>query len=158
MSLSASSVSEPASVSDPGHLVIVGGPQWYRHHIRVWGHWLGLLLPGSVGVIAYGSLQLFDTAWSGIVGLVGGVLAAPALLFVGAPFGDRDDYPLAVLVSAVLWMVVGFIAARRATKNPTADWSDYWRHYLAILAGIWVGAGIALAIAAASIGDSIFDW
>ena len=81
-----------------------------------------------------------------------------ALLFVGAPFGERSNYPYAVLASGVLWMIVGFIAARRATRNPTADWSDYWRHYLVMMAGIWLGAGIALAIAAASIGDSVFDW
>jgi hypothetical protein len=55
-------------------------------------------------------------------------------------------------------MVVGFIAARRATKNPTADWSDYWRHYLVMMIGIWAGAGIALGIAAISIGNSVFDW
>lgn len=138
--------------------VIVGGPQWYRHRIRVWGHWLALLIPACVGAIAYGSLRLFDTAWSGIVGLLGGVMAAPALLFVGAPFGERSDYPYAILASGVLWMVVGFIAARRATKNPTADWSDYWRHYLVMMIGIWAGAGIALGIAAISIGNSVFDW
>ena len=145
-------------MSEPDDGVIVGGPQWYRRRIRVRGLWLGLVIPGIVGLIAYASLQLFDTAWSGVVGLVGGVLAAPALLFVGAPFGDRSDYPLAVLASGVLWLIVGFIASRRATKNPTADWSDYWRHYLVMLCGIWVGVGVALAVAGASISGSIFDW
>jgi len=116
---------------------------------------VSLVIPGIVGVIAYGSLKLFDTAWSGAVGLIGGVLAAPGLLFVGAPFADRSTYPWAVFASAVLWMLVGFVAARLATRNPLADWVDYWRHYLVMLAGIWVGAGIALGIAAVTVGQSL---
>ena len=119
------------------------------------GHWVGLLIPGVVGLVAYGSLRLFDTAWSGAVGLIGGVMAAPGLLFVGAPFGERSNYPWAVFGSGILWMLIGFVAARRATRNPLANWSDYWRHYLVMLVGIWVGVGIALAVAAATVGESL---
>ena len=119
------------------------------------GHWVALVIPGVVGLIAYASLRLLESAWSGAVGLIGGVMAAPGLLFVGAPFGERSSYPWAVFGSAILWMLVGLVAARRATRNPLANWSDYWRHYLVMLGGIWVGAGIALAIAAATVGDSL---
>ena len=116
---------------------------------------MSLVIPGIVGLIAYASLRRFDTAWSGAVGLIGAVLAAPGLLFVGAPFADRSIYPWAVFASAVLWMLVGFVAARRATRNPLADWSDYWRHYLVMLGGIWIGAAVALGIAAISVGQSL---
>lgn len=149
--------SEPAPSRESSDDVIEG-PRWYRHRIRVWGHWLALVVPGVVGAIAWISLRLFDSAWSGAVGLIGAVFAAPALLFVGAPFGERSSYPYAVLVSAALWMLVGFIAARRATKNPTADWSDFWRHYFVMLTGIWLGAGIALAVAGVSVGRDLIDW
>lgn len=114
------------------------------------------IVPAVVGGIAYLSLRLFDTAWSGAVGLIGGVFAAPALLAVGAPFGDRSSYPLAVAASALLWLLVGFLAARRATRNPTATWADYWRHYGWMCAGIWAGAALALVVAAVSISDSLF--
>lgn len=135
---------------------LVEGPRWYRNRIRIRGPLAALIVPSIVGVVAYGSLQLFDTAWSGVVGLVGGVLAAPVLLFVGAPFGDRGWYPLAVLASAVLWMVVGFVAALRATRNPLADWREFWKQFIPLLLGVWAGASAALLIATASIGDTLF--
>ena len=46
---------------------------------------------------------------SGAVGLIGGVFAAPGLLLVGAPFGERDLYPLAVGGSVLLWLLVGLV-------------------------------------------------
>jgi hypothetical protein len=65
-------------------------------------------------------------------------------------------YPLAVAASALLWILVGFLAARRATRNPMATWSDFWRHYAWMCAGVWAGASLALAIAAVAISDSLF--
>jgi hypothetical protein len=49
----------------------------------MWGPLAALIVPTIVGAVAYFSLQLFDTAWSGAVGLIGGVFAAPALLAAG---------------------------------------------------------------------------
>ncbi len=131
------------------------GPRWYRTRIRRWGPPLGLLAPGVVGAIAYLALRWSDAAWSGAVGLIGGVFAAPGLLLVGAPFGDRSLYPLAIAASAVTWVLVGLLASRRATRNPMATWSDYWRHFAWMCGGIWVGCGLALAIAAFVISDSL---
>jgi hypothetical protein len=121
----------------------------------MWGPPAALIVPAVVGGVAWFSLQLFDTAWSGAVGLIGGVFAAPALLAAGAPFGDRGSYPAAVAASGVLWLLVGFLAARRATRNPMATWSDYWRHYAWLCGGVWAGAAIALGVAALSISDSL---
>ncbi len=135
---------------------LVEGPRWYRTRIRTWGPLAALIVPTIVGGIAYFSLRLFDTAWSGAVGLIGGVFAAPALLAAGAPFGDRELYPLAIVASGLLWLLVGLLAARRATRNPMATWGDFWRHYAWMCAGVWAGAGIALAVAALSISDSLF--
>ena len=113
------------------------------------------MAPGILGAVAWLSLRLFDTAWSGAVGLIGGVLAAPGLLAAGAPFGDNDMYPIAVAASGLLWLLIGFLASRQATRNPMATWSDYIRHLAWMTAGVWVGAGAALAIAALSISDSL---
>lgn len=132
------------------------GPRWYRARIRIWGPLLGLVVPGIVGGVAYASLRLFDGPLSGAVGLIGGVFAAPALLAAGAPFGDRDLYPLAAGASALLWLAVGLLATRRATRSPVATWNDYWRHYAWLCAGIWAGAGLALVAAALVISDSLF--
>ncbi len=90
------------------------------------------------------------------MGLIAGVWAAPALLAAGAPFGNRSMYPLAVAASGLLWLLVGVLAARRATRNPMATWADFWRHYAWMCVGIWVGASAALGVAALAISDSLF--
>jgi hypothetical protein len=146
----------PAPYEPPPGPPVLEGPRWYRSRVRTLGPLAGLIVPAIVGAIAYGSLHFFDTAWSGAVGLIGGVFAAPALLAAGAPFGDRSVYPLAVAASGLMWLLVGLLAARRATRNPMATWSDFWRHYAWMCAGVWAGASIALIAAALSISDSLF--
>ncbi len=146
----------PAPYEPPSGAPLVEGPRWYRSRLRTWGPFAALIVPSIVGAIAYCSLRFFDTPWSGAVGLIGGVFAAPALLAAGAPFGERSMYPLAVAASGLLWLLVGFLAARRATRNPMATWKDFWRHYAWMCAGVWAGAAIALAVAALSISDSLF--
>jgi hypothetical protein len=113
-------------------------------------------VPATVGAVAYAALHWSDAAWSGVVGLLGGVFAAPGLLLVGAPFGERDLYPLAVAGSGALWLVLGFVASRRATRNPMASWKDFWRHFGWLCGGVWIGCAVALGIAAAVISDSLF--
>lgn len=137
---------------------LIGGPRWYHRRIRLLGPLLALLIPGLVGAIAYSSLQLFDSAWSGSVGLIGGYFAAPTLLAIGAPFADRRVYPIAAAAAALMWLLVGLLASRRATRNPMATWGDFWRHYLWMLGGIWVGVTVALAVATVRIGSDIVDW
>lgn len=137
---------------------LIDGPRWYRSRIRLWGPLVGLLIPGALGAIGYFSLQLSDAAWSGPVGLLGGYFGAPTLLAVGAPFGTRSIYPIAILAAGVMWLLIGLLASRRATRNPVATWADYWRHYLWMLGGIWLGVGIALVVATVRIGSGILDW
>ncbi len=119
---------------------------------------MALVIPGIVGAIAYGSLQLSDSAWSGPVGLIGGYYAGPTLLAIGAPFADRSVYPFAAAASAVMWLLIGMLASRRATRNPMASWWDFWRHYLWMLFGVWVGVTVALAVATVRIGSGVVDW
>jgi hypothetical protein len=144
----------PPATAPPGD--IIEGPRWYRRRLRAWGPLLALVPPGIVGAVAYFSLRLFDTTWSGAVGLVGGVLAAPLLLVAGAPFGDRDLYPAAVAASGVLWLLVGLLASRRATRDPMATWRDFWRHDAWLTGGVWIGAAGALTAAALTVSDSLF--
>lgn len=114
------------------------------------------MAPAIVGAVAYASLEYSDAAWSGAVGLLGGVAAAPGLLVVGAPFGDSSLYSIAIAASGVLWVAVGLLASRRATRNPLATWADYWRHFLWLAGGIWMGAGIALGLATIALGEALF--
>ena len=152
----ATSIDDASPTTAPGSGAVYDGPRWHRARIRTWGPFVALLLPGLIGAIAWLSLRLFDTASSGAVGLVGGVLAAPALLAVGAPFGDRATYPFAVAGSMLIWLAIGFVAARRATRHPFATWGDFWKHYLTLLAGVWVGVCAALVIVTVRLGESLF--
>jgi hypothetical protein len=146
----------PSSASSPSLAPLVDGPRWYRTRIRLWGPFLALIVPAVVGAIASAALSWSDAAWSGAVGLIAGVMAAPVLLMVGAPFGDSDLYPYAIAGSVLLWMLIGVVASRRATRNPMATWRDYWRHYAWLCGGVWVGCIAALGIAGAVISDSLF--
>jgi hypothetical protein len=146
----------PSPYEAPSGAPLIEGPRWYRSRIRLWGPLLGLLPPATIGLIAVAALRLSDSAWSGAVGLIGGVLAAPCLLLVGAPFGEQSLYPVAIVASGVLWLLVGLLASRRATRNPMATWPDFWRHYAWVAGGIWVGCVAALGISAAVISDALY--
>ena len=122
------------------------------------GPFLALLIPGVVGAVAYFALQMSDAGWSGPVGLLGGYLAAPTLLAVGAPFADRSLYPIAVAAAGAMWLLIGVLAAQRATRNPMASFGDFWRHYSWMLVGVWVGVIAGLAIATVRLGSGIVEW
>ena len=82
-----------------------------------------------------------------MLGFASALFAAPGLLVAGAPLATGGTvYALATLASAAVWMVLGAIAARRATRRPAADWRDFWREYLWLAAGVWIGViGAVLA-------------
>ena len=54
-----------------------------------------------------------------------------------------------------MWVVVGIVAARRATRSPVATWSDYWREYLWLAAGIWLGVVVAVVAIRLTIGGAL---
>lgn len=116
---------------------------------------VALILPALVGGLGMGVLRWSEASWSGTVGLLGGVLGAPGLLLAGAPFGDRGLYPAAIAGSIVIWLLVGFLAARRATRHPMATWPDFWRHCIPLTIGIWIGATIGLVSAALVVGEGV---
>lgn len=135
--------------------MLIEGPRWYRSRLRSFGPFLALVIPAIVGAGAYVALKGSDAPWSGVIGLLGAVAAAPLLLVVGAPLGDSDLYLPAIVLSIPFWMLVGYVAARRATRFALATWSDWWRHYLPMMFGVWIGAGVALLIATLAIGESL---
>jgi hypothetical protein len=131
------------------------GPRWFRLRIRSRGPFLAVLPPLALGAFSLLVLKLFDGKVSGYVGLVTGVFAAPLLLVVGAPFSDSSLYSIGVALSAMMWLIVGAVAARRTTRNPMASWADFWRTYFWLAGGIWLGASVALLIAKYSVGQAL---
>lgn len=110
-----------------------------------------------LGAAGYAALEMTDASWSGTFGTAASYLAAPALLAIGGPLADSALKPLAVGSSAVMWLLSGVLASRRATRNPFATWGDYWRHYSWMLFGSWVGVMMAIAIASVWIGPDLLD-
>lgn len=136
---------------------LVAGPRWYRARIRVLGPLLGLVPMAVLGAFAWLVLRIGDGRTSGLLGLVAGVSAAPGLLIVGAPFADDSHYPMAVLCSIPLWLLLGFVASRRATRSTVASWSDYWREMIYLTIAVILGAIAALAAATYILGESLLD-
>ena len=99
---------------------VIEGPRWFRTRIRSQGPFVALIVPAVLGAIALIALNSATARRRGLIGLVLGVFAAPALLAVGAPFSSASLYPIGVAISVVLWLVRGSLAARRATRNPMA--------------------------------------
>lgn len=118
--------------------------------IRSRGPIVALLLPGLLGVLALMMLHNSDSTSRGIGGFVAAVFAAPLLPAFGAPIRSGGSrYLIAVLCSAVVWMGIGALAARRATRRPMATWGGYWAEYLMLALSVW--AGVVLSLVAANL-------
>lgn len=143
-----------APVALPG--TVIAGPRWYRRRIRRLGPFVGLVPPAVLGAMVWWMLRSTEGRTSGLLGLAAGAVAAPGLLVVGAPFGDESSYRLAVVASATLWLLIGTVASRRATRRSLATWKDYWREYTWMGAGVAVGVVGALAVAAQLLGEIVW--
>lgn len=115
----------------------------------------GLIPMMILGAVALTALELGDGRVSGLIGLFVGTAAAPGLLVAGAPFGDEANYPLAILASVPLWLLLGFVAAIRATRRPVAAWSDYARELFYLTIAVGIGSTAALLVATSIVGESL---
>lgn len=120
------------------------GPREYRRKVRHRGPLAGLLLPIAIGLVGLLLLRDNTQAWRGAAGFLLAIAAAPVLLVAGAPLTAGQSYTLAVLASAALWVILGAIAGRLATRTPVATWRDFWREYLWLAGGVWLGVVLAL--------------
>lgn len=132
------------------------GPRAYRTSLRTWGPLVALAIPAATAAIGLGLLRGSESTARGVGGFLLTVLAAPALLVLGAPLrSGASTYTIAAAASAVLWMLLGVLASRRATRRPIASWRDYWREYLWLLAGCWLGATLSLVATNLLLGSTI---
>ena len=134
---------------------VTEGPTWYRIRIRRYGPLLALALPLIVGAIALLTLELTDGTASGLAVLVTGISAAPGLLAFGGPLATSSDRPIGIAISVVLWLIVGVVASRVATRNPMASFTDFWRAYRWLAAGVFIGSMAALGAASLVINRSL---
>ena len=133
------------------------GPRAYRSKLRGSGPFVALIPPGLLGAISLLLLRGHTSLVRGIGGFLTAVLAAPGLLVAGAPLrSGQKVYLGAVVGSAVMWMIVGAISARRATRLPAASWRDFWHEYVWLAAGVWLGVVVALGAVNLVFGRALF--
>ena len=132
------------------------GPRAYRSQLRAFGPVAALLIPAMLGVAALISLHGSTSAGRGVGGFVLAVFAAPALLVAGVPLRSGTGlYIGAVAASAVMWLLLGTLASRRATRRPVATWRNFWHEFAWLLAGVWAGVGVGLLAANLLLGQSV---
>jgi hypothetical protein len=143
---------QPAPL-DLGH--VPQGPRAYRARLRRLGPIAGLIPPAAMGALAWLLLRNNTGAVRGVGSFVLGVLAAPALLVAGVPLATGGSFAMGIAGSVLLWLLVGVLAARRATRTPAASWRDFWREYLWLAGGVWLGTIGALLVANLILGRSL---
>jgi hypothetical protein len=132
------------------------GPRAYRSRIRRLGPLLALLPPAALGGAAWLLLRNNTSTVRGIGSFLLAVLAAPGLLVMGVPLSHGGNvYAVGIGVSAALWLLVGVVASRRATRAPAASWRDFWREYVWLAAGVWAGVVAALVAANLILGRAL---
>jgi hypothetical protein len=139
------------------HQPVPLGPRAYRSKLRGSGPFVALVPPAALGCVSLLLLRAHTSLVRGVAGFLTAVMAAPGLLVVGAPLRSGGGVYLGGVVgSAVLWMIVGVISSRRATRLPVASWRDFWREYAWLAAGVWLGAVVALVAVNLIFGRALF--
>jgi len=124
---------------------VPSGPRAYRAQIRTLGPFAALGPPAVLGVLGWLMLHNNESTARGVGGFVAAVFAAPLLPVAGAPMRAAGGaYVAAVVASAVVWLLTGVVASRRATRTPVATWSNFWREWAWLAFGLWAGVVIAL--------------
>ena len=132
------------------------GPRAYRARVRAVGPFVAMLVPGLLGILSLLLLHGNTSAGRGVSGFGAAVLAAPALLVLGAPLrSGTGTYLAAIVASAALWFVLGVIAARRATRRPAASWRDFWAECAWLTAGVWAGVVVSLFATNVVLGNAL---
>lgn len=132
------------------------GPRAYRGRIRRLGPFAALLPPAVMGALAWWLVRDNASTVRGVGSFALAVLAAPGLLVAGVPLAGSSGVRLvAIAASGLLWFVLGLVAARRATRTPVASWRDFWREYLWLAAGVWIGVVGSLVAADLILGRTL---
>ena len=116
--------------------------------IRRTGPFVALLLPALLGLISFVILNGSTSTTSGVGGFALALMGAPLLPAFGVPMRTGSGAVLAAAAaSAVLWFLLGALAAGRATRIPTAGWGRFWAEYLWLSFCVWIGAMLAVVAA-----------
>jgi len=136
--------------------VVPLGPRDFRYRIRRIGPFAAMLPACALAIVATMILHGNTSTSGGVVGFAAVVFAAPGLLVAGIPLTTESGRTfLGVMGSIAMWLVVGIVASRRATRSPVAIWRDFWREYLWLAVGVWAGVVMGLALTEMFVGRAL---
>lgn len=125
------------------------GPRFHRRMVRKNAARAALMIPAGLGLAAAVLLTGSESAWRGIPGFVLAIMSLPTLPLTGIPvMGGALRWLVAIVTSALVWVFLGVIAARRSTSRPLTGWREWRREWLRLATGVWVGALIGIGVAA----------
>ena len=102
------------------------------------GWLLKLILGGAIG---------------GTVSFIAMVAAFPLMPIVGIPAADGNVRTVvAVGASLAVWWVLGQAVAGRVTQRAVAGWREWFREFLVLGSGLWLGAIGSVVLAAIVLG------
>lgn len=99
---------------------------------------LSWVLPGTLG---------------GVVSFLGVVLAFPVMPVLGVPAtGGTGRVLLAVVLSCVLWWLIGQLTAARVARTPVVGYREWLLSFLVMGSAVWIGAICGLLLGALALG------
>lgn len=117
---------------------------------------LALVPPLLIGAVAAVLLRDNVSRLRGVGGFVLAVLAAPVLPMAGVPLRSGASVMLlAAAASALLWLLLGWFAARRATFAGGGSWGRFWGEYAWMMLAVWLGVLVAVGAANVVLGRSL---
>lgn len=126
------------------------GPRFHRQQIVRYGPLASLIVPAVSGILALILLYGSQSTWRGIIGLTAALLALPTLPIVGIPVtAGPTRWLVAIISSVALWLFLGHVAARRASRRMASSWPEWRQQWWRLAAGSWMGSLLGLGLAGA---------
>jgi hypothetical protein len=137
------------------------GPLAYRRHLRTFGPLLALVVPALA--LATSTLLKPVVSCTGTcapqvaASWVLPALAFPTTVLWGIPLeGGSVRYAGAAVTSMLVWLGLGWLAARRATRSPVASWGNWWSEFAWALGSLWAGTLLGMVLLAQRYGQGVF--
>lgn len=130
-----------------------GGIVQTRRTVRRRGGLTGIAVACSFLVAGWLLRTLVGGAVGGALSFVSMVAAFPLMPIVGIPAADGTMRTVvAVTASLAVWWVLGQVVAGRVTQRAVAGWREWFREFLVMGSGLWLGAVGSVLLAALVLG------
>ena len=130
-----------------------GGIVQTRRAVRRRGGITGIAVACSFLVAGWVLRTVLGGAVGGALSFVAMVAAFPLMPIVGIPAADGTvRTAVAVVASLAVWWVLGQVVAGRVTHRAVAGWREWFREFLVLGSGRWLGAIGSVLIAAFVLG------